>query len=973
MATTHEIGYAADAVASRSPAHAFDRTSDQLSEANYDTNASTLNHDNAFPAECRLPNPPFVFPASPSPAGPPIARPRRRPMSMADIQSRPLGTSSSTAELGRGNQPAALPQFSFNPGASIPKDIDSMAVLSPPITPNSARPMPSPSRPAGHGHRRGGSEFVGGSIRDGNSIAVTSTSPTKSESGFASPGLQPLPARRGHRRGVSGAISTNDLPFLCPQPDFMLQKGSSAPNSPTTFNPREGTLLPLDDQPFPLPEPLATPVPIQALKDTEENTIINHSIPIPTSPPSIEPSPRQSKAGRARVGFSDTLEFIPRPLSLVSNDTSSTVTARPSHSVSGSISSIVSAASPGGRDSPARLTRSPSRQTVESRPSTAGAILQRTGTDLEFVAAGNTSPRRRNSIPTLLDMSTSHSASTANPSHVKTPKRWSFFGLDPFIGSMPASKHRSCSSSSSESVNKPATASSSSDHETDSDDEDAAVYDSNDAKKYRQKTSRKKRVKGWAGVILPLRSNKKRSKILAIRPPTPPASVGPVENDEDENDVIQAASDTEIPPTTPTVLATGSQSAEDSGTPKPRRPDEEGSYPMIDLDAALGPFNTPLPHNPEWDAAQRAAGNAGKRRLHSAQGMKGFNGPGMHYHRRAESAPDLPPFDPGCAGIHRFGSSSTMADVFEEDEEQDGETSSEQLDSESDELEGEQTPLATTKLAAAELPNELVVSDTSIKAAESRMPSYGSTDSDEASAVRAVRTECSKTSLHEEVIAEEPPSIIFRNASVFSCLSADENNSASSSSSLAPGRRDISSVEVNQSIPLINGMAVPLSPYSTSHASSYPSPRSLMSIDAQRLSTAPSSVTDENTFDSLLMGEPGPEVRISVDYDAPSLTSCTSTMTRESAFIPTARMSQPSLREQRPVSVSSAAFGRRRSSLVSLGRLISSSHGERSKLSMEVTLDNGSEAKRNRPKNSKTKRLGRMMQFWKPSKDTDPS
>lgn len=982
MATTHDTGYAADAVASRSTTHAFDRTLDQLSEANYDANASTLNRDNACSAECRLPNPPFVFPASPPLAGPPIARPRRRPMSMADIQSRPLSTSS-TADLGRGNQPAALPQFSFNPGASIPTDIDSMAILSPPITPNSARPMPSPSQPAGHGHRRGGSEFVGGSIRDGNSIAVMSTSPTKSESGFASPGLQPLPTRRGHRRGVSGAISTNDLPFLCPQPDFMLHKGSSAPNSPTTFNPHQGTLLPLDDQPFPLPEPLANPVPIQALKDTEENTIINHSIPIPTSPPRMEPSPRQSKAGRARVGFSDTLEFIPRPLSLVSNDTSSTVTARPSHSVSGSISSIVSAASPGGSDSPARLTRSPTRETVESRPSTAGAILQRTGTDLKFVvAAGNTSPRRRNSIPTLLDMSTSHSATTANPSPVKTPKRWSFFGLDPFIGSMPASKHRSCSSSSSESVNKPATASSSSDHETDSsDDDDAAVYDSNDAKKFRQKTSRKKRVKGWAGVILPLRSNKKRSKILAIRPPTPPASVGPVENDEDETDVNQAAPDTQIPPTTPTVLVTGSQSTEDSGTPKRRRPDEEGSFPMIDLDAALGPFNTPLPHNPEWDAAQRAAGNAGKRRLHSAQGMKGFSGPGMHYHRRAESAPDLPPFDPGCAGIHQFGSSSTMADVFEEDEEEDGETSSEQLDSESDELEGEETnhsdgeatPHATTKLAAAELPNELVASDTSIKAALSRRPSYGSTDSDDASAVHAVRPECSKTSLHEEVIAEESPPIIFRNASVFGCLSADENNSAPSSSSLAPGRRDTSSVEVNQSIPLINGMAVPLSPYSTSHASSYPSPRSLMSIDAQRLSTAPSSVTDENTFHSLLMGEPGPEVRISVDYDIPSLTSCTSTMTRESAFIPTARMSQPSLREQRPVSVSSAAFGRRRSSLVSLGRLISSSHGERSKLSMEVTLDNGSEAKRSWSKNSKTKRLGRMMQFWKPSKDTDPS
>jgi hypothetical protein len=34
---------------------------------------------------------------------------------------------------------------------------------------------------------------------------------------------------------------------------------------------------------------------------------------------------------------------------------------------------------------------------------------------------------------------------------------------------------------------------------------------------------------------------------------------------------------------------------------------------------------------------------------------------------------------------------------------------------------------------------------------------------------------------------------------------------------------------------------------------------------------------------------------------------------------------------------------------------------------MEVTLDNEPESRRS--KHSKTKRLGRMMQFWKPSKE----
>lgn len=962
MATTHSMGGSTDAGVSPSAVHPFEQPLDRLAASSHAT-LGAFEHDAPFPAEPRLPNPPFVFPAGPaSPTSTPASRPRRRPVSMVDLQSR--SPASPTTESSRAHRPLALPQFSFNPGATLPADPDSMTALSPPLSPNSARPIPSPSRPAGHGHRRGGSEFVGGSIRDGSSIAIMSTSPTKSESGFASPGLHP--PRRGHRRGVSGAISTNDLPILHPQPDFLRPKGSSAPNSPTAFDPREAALLPLDDQPSPLPEP-ANAVPLQPSNKTEENTIINHSIPVPISPPRVEVAQRQTRPGRARVGFSDTLEFIPRPLSLVSSDTSSTMTARPGHSVSGSISSVVSAASPGGRDSPAPLGRSPTREMVDSRPSTAGAILERT-TDFKSVTGGiNTSPRRRNSNPTLLDMASSQPTSATSSSPTKTPKRWSFFGLDPFMGSTPSSKHRSCSSSSSESISKAVPAGFSSDHESESSGDEAVGESSSSAKKDRKKASKKKRVKGWAGSILPLRSSKKRSKMHAVRPPTPPASVGPLEDEDDENEDVETAQN-ETAPAPPIVTVTESPPLEEPSAPK-LRSGEESSYPMIDLDAALGPFNTPLPNNPEWDAAQRAAGNASKRRLHSAQGMKGFSGPGMHYHRRAESAPDLPPFDPGRAGIHRFGSSSTMADVFEEDEEdEDEEARSEQAEGTSDEPEaetgddtdGEITPPAT-KLVPE--PLNMHVDDMPLATgSSSRRASSGTSNTDNLASVHAIRAECSKTSLHEEVIAEEPPSIIFRSAPVFPGSPTDQHDSASSSPRLPPGHRDLSPVEISQ--------AMPISPYSTSHASSYPSPRSPMSIDAQRISTAPSSITDENSFHSLLMGEPGPEVRISVDYDIPSLTSSNSTMTRDSAFIPNARMSQPSLREQRPSSVSSAAFGRRRSSLVSLSRLISSSHGERSKLSMEVTLDSEAERKGSRSKSSsKTKRLGRMMQFWKPSKD----
>lgn len=383
---------------------------------------------------------------------------------------------------------------------------------------------------------------------------------------------------------------------------------------------------------------------------------------------------------------------------------------------------------------------------------------------------------------------------------------------------------------------------------------------------------------------------------------------------------------------------------------------------MIDLDAALGPFNTPLPSNPEWDAAQ-AAGNINKRRLHSAQGLKGFSGPGMHYHRRAESAPDLPPFDPGRHGIHRFGSSSTMADVFEEDEEDDSalRTKAKSADGHSvgdQDSDGELTPPAVAS-------KDLVLETQELVPPMVRRKSSGLSDRDHSSA-HSVRNERSKTSLHDNVIVEDHPSIIFRSANVFSNR-PESSHSAATSHRKSSGGKELSPVDVGP-LHSSHSNTMPVSPYSTSLASSYPSPRSPMSVDAQRISTAPSSVNDENNFHSLLMGEPGPEVRISMDYDIPSLTSSNSTMTRDSAFTgPNPRYPKPNSREARPVSVGSTAFGRRRSSLVSLSRLISSSHGERSKLSMEVTLDNETDKKKG--KSGKSRRLGRLMNFWKPNKE----
>lgn len=940
----------------------FDNDPDHLATSMGSFDASSLGSQHSPRADIPPPNPPFVFPAQPASPSVPITFARttaRRPMSAIESPNRSFDLSGEDDGAYRSALPAfsfnpgaSLPAdpstFSFNPGASLPADPQASFLLSPPLSPASPRNLPSVNRPAGHGHRRGGSEFVGGRLREGNSIAVMSTSPTKSESGFNTPTLQP--PRRGHRRGISGAISTNDLPILqAPVFDSSLGRGSSAPTSPTTFGQSGAAVMAscLDPLPPAAPEPESKP---------EEP---EHS-PKPIERSSPESSPKQNKpSNKARVGFSDTLEFIPRPLSLVSNETSSTVTVRPGHSLSGSISSIVSAASPSGRSSPALvegvpLSRTSTRDPTDSRPSTAGAILERT----QDLSAVNSSPRRRNSIPTLIHLAEASKVEQPEASPTKTPKRWSFFARDPSSASSSPTRARPHSSSSLDSVAKAP----SSDHGSDSVSEmppTAPAKQKKSGKKNKKKKNKK--VKGWAGSILPKKpkGHSKRSKSDEVRLPTPPAStVSPNE----EDDILMEDPEL-LEPTMPTVTVTESPDLPEEKSSR-KRWEEESSYPMIDLDAALGPFNTPLPLNPEWEAAQRAAGNLGKRRLHSAQGMKGFSGPGMHYHRRAESAPDLPPFDPGRAGIHRFNSSSTMADVFEEDEEDEhgnSKSRAARLQSDDDtESDSDVTPPAVfTKDPMLDVQDRM----STHSSAQSMRRTNSSLSDKEQSAVGSVRAERSKSSLHDSIIVEEMPSVIFRSANMF-LDRADASESATPSLRRLSGNTDLAPVDIGP-IHLPTPANVPNSPYAISHSSSFPSPRSPMSVEVQRISTAPSSITDENNFQSLLlMGEPGPEVRISMDYDIPSLTSSNSTMTRDSMFIPGQRMSQPTMRELRPVSVSSTAFGRRRSSLASLSRLISSSHGERSKLSIEVTLDNEPNSKKS--KNSRTKRLSRMMQFWKP-------
>jgi hypothetical protein len=137
-----------------------------------------------------------------------------------------------------------------------------------------------------------------------------------------------------------------------------------------------------------------------------------------------------------------------------------------------------------------------------------------------------------------------------------------------------------------------------------------------------------------------------------------------------------------------------------------------------------------------------------------------------------------------------------------------------------------------------------------------------------------------------------------------------------------------------------------------------------------RFPTARSSFTDDPTFDALLLGGPGPELRMSVD-DVPSLTSSSSTMTSginyNSQFGQHFESRAPAERSMSIASSqSSRSAARKRSSLASLSRLVGSSYGEKSKLSHELNAQ--AESPERPSKDKKEKRWSRVMHFWKANK-----
>lgn len=138
---------------------------------------------------------------------------------------------------------------------------------------------------------------------------------------------------------------------------------------------------------------------------------------------------------------------------------------------------------------------------------------------------------------------------------------------------------------------------------------------------------------------------------------------------------ILLCEDFDIDPTSTIILET----TEPDYTPVPfpatttstlsNRADKVDS-PIIDLDSALSSFQD---GDETEDGCVKARGfSKARRSMHSSGLMSGFFGPGMHYHRRAESAPSFGRYD--CSAMDGIRPSAaaetgfTMDDVNEEEE-----------------------------------------------------------------------------------------------------------------------------------------------------------------------------------------------------------------------------------------------------------------------------------------------------------------
>jgi hypothetical protein len=771
---------------------------------------------------------------------------------------------------------------------------------------------------------------------------LLSTSPTKGESAMPPP---PRPSGRlgppgggpGHRHRRSGAISCHDLQSILQPKDSNSQqpRGGSAPATP----------LEADQKQFFTPS-----LRRRTLSQAEIRTS-----PEQSSPPRMGgESPQTRVIPRVRVGFADRVEYI-RPLSTISSETEGSMsTIRGGHSLSGSMSSIVSA----GAASPpsARMARPSLNTTFEDevfrpRPQSSGCVLDSMTKEKEdFHVDWDASERPKSAVAT--PSTETPLALPSSPTSRKSPKRKSFSWWDTkrqHTGHLPSSV-----SEPSLLPSPPASPSSP---------EDVSVFSGSDESSNvdNEKITRKPRkVKYWAHSIISRKSKSHsnlKSKPAPDNVPTPVAAFDETLNSPNGEVFHFGASNFEpnfdIDDTV--TIVSDSQAVPAPAWKSRDSSDTDALSPVIDLDAALGPFNTP-PLGANTRSAPVRSPPRARRSMHSLGFHAGAYGSLSQPHRRTESAPELVPFDLRTA---KAAPTSTMPDVFEEEDEEEVDGSG----------------------ARQEMPSmDMMASDPEEETEDEEEPGMGvhvvEIDEPELDAptpkswpMKSGLGIQRRTSPPVPVQGEEPlPQLIRRDPSPVEVVEDFEEPRASSlithdsDATITPPLSAEDKNTLNFSLPLPQQSIMTPDTLSGSSFSSRGFNNSQVSLSTPRLGTATSSGTDSRSFS---FGEPGPALlRTSVD-DVPSLSSSRSTMTTppQNLFAHAAATGRSSSIYSTP-SVDEHRRGAKRGSIASLSRLVGTTFGEKSKLSIESRPQSQHIISTTAAK-KKTKRLSKLIHFWK--------
>ncbi|KAJ5578327.1 uncharacterized protein N7459_007291 [Penicillium hispanicum] len=792
----------------------------------------------------------------------------------------------------------ALPAFSFNPGSE-----------------QSSQPAQAPSRP--NGHRRRPSEFVGGDqlVTPGTGDNADKREAPATPSQPSAPPGPPAgrtPGRRHHAHRRSAAVSGVDLNAISKALGTNTAAASApgTPGQPMLDNGKEDISKPLSHsasslgRPTPPASPQLSPVP-----------------PIPAAI-HIHPAPCNDDAE------------IGRPVSAAETPaTPPTVKFQQPEN-----------------DSPAADQGTPQNHKSKSRPRTADASLA-----FDLIQSKN-SPE---ASPIKRSKSTGHSRSRKSLS----------------TGHLDATLVNSTSDDAhSTDTSRPSYSDDGSETSSDVDHEEGSSVS---AKKPHSKSKKQKRVRSWAGSILTRGKGKRHVKGETETPAhqalTPPAltrtnsDVGSVmEVDFDNDDVVVLRTPTN--PDAPVTPAEPVQEEPFMSAPslesswKPRSFYEQTvqdqgdtlSSPIIDLDAALGPFNTP-DMRPATGAPSKFS--VATQRMYSGGRRGEFIGPEMRYHRRAESAPVMPPFDRSSLSVNRLGvTSAETPDVFYEEEEdaflaanqspnqEDAPTESAMATSSDEDSKSAKSNDSANTLTKAPKPSSPQQTGLGIQPADDGTTSQETSTPVQQGALDAIRPSNSVAQR-----PRRPVEIMKSEENVPKALGPSPDISPRY---LAVDKRPATSPhELTPSIP----------PFSLS-ANVSPSDSSFPSPDARR------SFTDRNFSSHSYHHLPSDYHYASVD-DVPSLTSSASTTTNTRHRFSASFISRGRLSTDRATSFSAAlnrrsspAHASKRSSLASLSKLVGGQNSERSKLYQEEKPPSDP------PEKSKKKgrRLSRLMQFWKP-------